>query len=141
MNAVTVTKSIRLLPEEAQEVARLSEQMAASEATLMKQWIRDGLRAQKIDLALRSYMQRQIDLRGAAVMAGVSYNCFLSEVQAHNIVILPEDGFVDRMATLADMLHDDNLRSAVEQVNTQEAGGSALAVDRSRFQQNSSANV
>ena len=87
MTAVTLTKSIRLLREEALEVARLSEQMAASEATLMKQWIRDGMRAQKIDLALRSYMQRQVDLRDAAAMAGVSYNRFLREVQAHNIVL------------------------------------------------------
>lgn len=47
MNNLTVAKSIRLLPEEAEAVARLSEQMAASEATLMKQWIREGLRAQK----------------------------------------------------------------------------------------------
>jgi hypothetical protein len=78
MTAVTLTKSIRLLREEALEVARLSEQMAASEATLMKQWIRDGMRAQKIDLALRSYMQRQVDLRGAAAMAGVSYNRFFA---------------------------------------------------------------
>lgn len=131
MNAVTVTKSVRLLPEEAQEVARLSEQMAASEATLMKQWIRDGLRAQKIDLALRSYMQRQADLRSAAAMAGVSYNRFLREVQAHNIVILAEDGFLDRMALLADVLNDSSLQAAVEQASAQEDGRSASAVDQS----------
>lgn len=131
MNAVTVTKSIRLLPEEAQEVARLSEQMAASEATLMKQWIRDGLRAQKIDLALRSYMQRQVDLRSAAVMAGVSYNRFLREVQAHNIVVLAEEGFLDRMAVLADVLNDGSLRIAVEKASAQKAERSVSAVDQS----------
>ncbi len=131
MNAVTVTKSIRLLPEEAQEVARLSEQMAASEATLMKQWIRDGLRAQKIDLALRSYMQRQVDLRSAAAMAGVSYNRFLREVQAHNIVVLPEVGFLDRMAFLADGLNDSSVRIAVEKASAQEAERSVSAVDPS----------
>jgi hypothetical protein len=130
MNAVTVTKSIRLLPEEAQEVARLSEQLAASEATLMKQWIRDGLRAQKIDLALRSYMQRQTDLRSAATLAGVSYNRFLSEVQMHNIVILPEEGFLDRLALLADVLNDSSLQAAVERANAQETGSPASAVDR-----------
>jgi hypothetical protein len=63
-----------LLPEEAQEVARISEQMAVSEAALMKQWIREGLRAQKIDLAIHRYMQRAVDLRSGAALAGVSYN-------------------------------------------------------------------
>jgi hypothetical protein len=131
MKTVTVTKSIRLLPEEAQEVARLSEQMVASEATLMKQWIRDGLRAQKIDLALRSYMQRQVDLRNAAAMAGVSYNRFLREVQAHNILVLAEDGFLDRMAVLADVVNDDSLRIAVEKAGAQETARSIAAVDQS----------
>ena len=131
MTAVTLTKSIRLLREEALEVARLSEQMAASEATLMKQWIRDGMRAQKIDLALRSYMQRQVDLRGAAAMAGVSYNRFLREVQAHNIVILAEDSFLDRMVALADTVNDDSLRIAVEKAIMQEAERSTSKVDQS----------
>jgi len=122
MNAVTVTKSIRLLPEEAQEVAQLSEQLAASEATLMKQWIREGLRAQKIDLALRSYMQRQVDLRSAAAMAGVSYNRFLREVQARNIVVLADEGFLDRLALLAEVLNDSRLQATVEKVTGQEGG-------------------
>ena len=34
---------------------------------------------------------------------------FLREVQAHNIVILAEDGFLDRMAALADTVNDDSL--------------------------------
>jgi hypothetical protein len=131
MKVATVTRSIRLLPEEAQEVARLSQQMAATEAALMRQWVREGLRAQKMDLALRSYMQRKADLRGAAAMAGVSYNRFLREVQAHNIVVLAEEGFLDRMAFLADVLNDSSLRAAVEQASVQEGGGSVPAVDRS----------
>jgi hypothetical protein len=96
----------------------------------MKQWIRDGLRAQKIDLAIRSYMQRQADLRSAAAMAGVSYNRFLREVQAHNIVVLAEDGFLDRMAFLADAMNDSSLRAAVEQATAQEDGRSASVTDQ-----------
>lgn len=59
----------------------------------MKQWIREGMRARKIELAIQAYMQRKTDLQGGAAMAGVPYNRFLREVQAHNIVIL-EDGQV-----------------------------------------------
>jgi predicted HTH domain antitoxin len=114
MSAATVTKSIRLLPEEAQEVARISEQMAVSEAALMKQWIREGLRAQKIDLAIHHYMQREVDLRSGAALAGVSYNRFLREVQARNVVVLAEGGFLDRVAHLASLLDDDVLGAAVQ---------------------------
>jgi len=88
----------------------------------MKQWIREGLRAQKIDLALRRYMRRQVDLRSAAAMAGVSYNRFLGEVQARNIVVLAEEGFLDRVAVLAEVLNDSSLRAAVEKISGQEGG-------------------
>jgi predicted HTH domain antitoxin len=121
MNAATVTKSIRMSHEESQELTRLSVQMAASEAVLMRQWIREGLRTQKIELAIRRYMQREVDLRSGAALAGVSYNRFLREVQARNIVILEEDGFLDRLAFLAGALGDDTLRAAVERVIAQPA--------------------
>ena len=93
MNAATVTKSIRMSHEESQELTRLSAQMAASETALLRQWIREGLRTQKIELAIRRYMQREVDLRSGAALAGVSYNRFLREVQARNVVVLEEDGF------------------------------------------------
>lgn len=107
--------------EESQELTRLSMQMAASEAALMRQWIREGLRVQKIELAIRRYMQREVDLRSGAALAGVSYNRFLHEVQARNVVILEEDGFLDRLAFLAGALGDDTLRAAVERAIAQPA--------------------
>ena len=69
MNAATVTKSIRISAAESQELTRLSTQLAASETALLRQWIREGLRAQKIELALRRYMRREIDLRTGAALA------------------------------------------------------------------------
>jgi len=121
MNVATVTKSIRMSREESQELTRLSAQMAASEAALMRQWIREGLRTQKIELAIRRYMQREVDLRNGAALAGVSYNRFLREVQTRNVVILEEDGFLDRLAFLAGALGDDTLRAAVERAIAQPA--------------------
>lgn len=72
MNAATVTKSIRISAAESQELTRLCAQLAASETALLHQWIREGLRTQKIELALRRYMRREIDLRTGAALAGVS---------------------------------------------------------------------
>lgn len=121
MTVTNVTKSIRLSREESQELTRISAQMAASETALLRQWIRDGLREQKIELAIRRYMQREVDLRGGAILAGLSYNRFLREVQARNIVILEEAGFLDRLAFLAEAMGDDPLRAAVERALAQSA--------------------
>lgn len=113
MSKITTTKSVRLSPLEASELAQLSKQVAATEAALMKKWIRQGIQHEKLDLAIRAYMERKTDLRGGAVMAGVSYNHFLREIQARNVIILEEQGFLDRLHSLADAFNDENLRAAV----------------------------
>ncbi|HEX6386960.1 MAG TPA: hypothetical protein VF177_20040 [Anaerolineae bacterium] len=61
-------------------------------------------------------MQRKTDLRGGADMADVSYNKFLQEVQARNIVILDDDRFLDRLVSLAEAFDDEELQSAVKKV-------------------------
>lgn len=105
----------------ARELAQLSQQTAATEAALMKQWIREGMRAKKIELAIQAYMQRRLDLRGAAAISGVSYNRFLREVQARNIVVLEDDGFLERLAFLAATFDDVDLRSAIKLVTSVKA--------------------
>lgn len=101
MSTPTVTKSIRLTPEESDELTRLAERTASTEAALMKKWVREGMEAQKLEFAIQAYMRRKTDLRGGAAMAGVPYNRFLREVQARNIVILENDRFLDRLTFLA----------------------------------------
>jgi predicted HTH domain antitoxin len=116
MSKTTVTKSVRLTTTESEELAQLSEKTAITEAALMKKWILEGIRAQKLELAINSYMQRKTDLRGGAAMAEVSYNSFFQEVQARNIVILDEDRFQDRVAYLAEAFDDEALQSAVKKL-------------------------
>ena len=114
MNTATVSKTIRMSHEEWEELTRLSTETAASEAALLRQWIREGLRTQKIELAIRRYMQRAVDLRGGAILAGVSYNRFLHELQVRNVVVLEDDGFLERLAFLAGVLGDGPLQTAAE---------------------------
>lgn len=111
--STTITKSVRLSSEESKALAELSQKTAVTEAMLMKQWIRDGILAKKIELAIQAYMDRKTDLRSAAEMAGVSYNRFMREVQARNIVILEDEGFSERLAYLADAFSDEALQEAV----------------------------
>jgi predicted DNA-binding protein len=121
MSTSTVTKSIRLTPEESDELTRLAQQTASTEAALMKKWVLKGMEAQKLEFAIQAYMQRKTDLRGGAAMAGVPYNRFLREVQARNIVILENDRFLDRLAFLAKAFDSKTLRQAIERVEAETA--------------------
>ena len=121
MTSANVTKSVRLRTEESEELARLSQATLVSESALMKQWIQEGIQAKKLDLAMQAYMDRKTDLRGGAIMAGVSYNRFMREVQFRNIVILENDDFVDQLAFLAETFDSRELRVAVSQVRAMES--------------------
>lgn len=110
MTQTTITKSIRLTQDESAELARLSQETAITEAALMRKWVQGGMRAQKLDTAIQAYMQRRVDLRGGAALADVSYNLFLQEVQARNIVVLDDEGFLDRLGYLADVFADQSLQ-------------------------------
>lgn len=115
-----VTKSVRFLPEESEELAKLSQTSAVSESALMKQWILDGMRAKKLEFAIQAYMERKTDLRGGAAMAGIPYNRFLREVQARNIVILENEEFLDELAFLADAFDSPSLQAALNRARSAE---------------------
>jgi hypothetical protein len=116
MSVSTVSKSIRLTRAEAEELTEVASRAAASESALMKKWILEGIQSQKLERAIRAYMERETDLRGGAAMAGVSFNHFLREVQKRHIIILEDDHFLDRLTELADAFDSEPLRQAIERV-------------------------
>lgn len=117
MSKSTITKSVRLSPEESEAVAQLSAHTAVTEATLMRKWIQQGIEAQKMELAVQAYMQRQCDVRGGAAMAGAAYNRFLQELQTRHIIILDDDDrFQERLTFLADTFSDELLQRALERL-------------------------
>lgn len=116
MSVSTVTKSIRFTRAEAEVLNKVAQQSAMNESALMKKWILEGIQIQKLERAVRAYMERETDLRGGAAMAGVSYNRFLHELQKRNIVVLEDDYFLDRLMELADAFDNEALRQAVDRV-------------------------
>lgn len=96
-----------------------------SEAALMKKWVLAGIRLQHIELALQAYMARKTDIRSGAVLAGITYQEFLHEVQTRNIVVLENDQFLDELDFLANAFADSTLRDAVQKVRLDEAELSA----------------
>ena len=122
MSVIMITKSVRLTPDEAQELARAAQQTAATESALMKKLILEGLQAQKLDRAIQSYMRREVDLRGGAALAGVSYNRFLRQVQARHIVILEDQTFLERLYDLAETFENLELQEAIREVEASSLG-------------------
>lgn len=70
----------------------------------------------KLDLAIQAYMERKTDLRGGASIAGISFNRFLREIQARNIIVLENEDFLDELAFLAETFDSQSLRAAVARV-------------------------
>lgn len=122
MSVMMITKSVRLTPDEAQELARAAQQTAATESALMKKLILEGLQAQKLDRAIQAYMRREVDLRGGAALAGVSYNRFLRQVQARHIVILEDQTFLERLYDLAETFENLELQEAIREVEASSLG-------------------
>jgi hypothetical protein len=84
-----------------------------TESSLLKKWVLAGIQAQKLEIAVRQYMERKTDLRGGAALAGVAYNRFLQELEARNVVVLEDDRFLERLAGLAELFTDEVLQDAV----------------------------
>ncbi len=122
MSVMMITKSVRLTSDEAQELARAAQQTAATESALMKKLILEGLQAQKLDRAVQAYMRREVDLRGGAALAGVSYNRFLRQVQARHIVILEDQTFLERLYDLAETFENLELQEAIREVEASSLG-------------------
>jgi hypothetical protein len=115
----TITKSIRLSREESNEIASLSSKYAISEAALMKKWVLDGVRAQKLELAIQAYTQRKTDLRGGAAIADIPYQEFLHEIQTRHVIVLENDQFLDELQFLANAFNNEDLREAIQQVRAE----------------------
>ena len=85
-----VTKSIRLTPEEAKELAGLVEGTAYAEAALMRQWVLSGMRQFRIHEAIRAYQEGQVDLRQAAERALLPMAVFLDELARLKVAVLED---------------------------------------------------
>ena len=83
-----VTKSIRLTPDEAEELAGLVEETAYAEAALMRQWVLSGMQQFRVSEAIRSYQEGQVDLYLAAEKAHLPIAVLLEEMAARKVAVL-----------------------------------------------------
>jgi hypothetical protein len=89
-HAKRVTKSIRLTPEEADELGRLVEGTAYAEAALLRQWVLAGMQQFRVTEAIRAYQEGHVDLRAAAERARLPVAVLLEELAARKVAVLED---------------------------------------------------
>jgi hypothetical protein len=85
-----VTKSIRLTPAEAADLAQLVAGTAYAEAALLRQWVLTGMQHFRVAEAIRAYQDGAVDLRQAATRAQLPVAVFLEELAARKVAVLEE---------------------------------------------------
>jgi hypothetical protein len=88
--AKRVTKSIRLIEEEATELAQLVTGTAYAEAALLRQWVLTGMQQFRVAEAIRAYQEGQVDLGRAAERAQLPVAIFLEELAARRVAVLED---------------------------------------------------
>ena len=86
--AKRVTKSIRMTPEEAADLAQLVAGTAYAEAALLRHWVLAGMQQFRIAEAIRAYQEGQMDVRQAATRAHLPVAVFLEELAARKVSLL-----------------------------------------------------
>lgn len=98
-----ITKSIRLNPTEDALLKALSEHEGVSESTLLKQYVRAGMQAARLEQAIEAYQRGEADLSGAAAFADISVYHMLTELKQRDIAPPVEsEKFVAGLQTLVD---------------------------------------
>ncbi|SRR6266568_724484 len=86
--AKRVTKSIRLTPAEAADLAQLVAGTAYAEAALLRQWVLAGMQQFRVTEAIRAYQEGHLDVRHAAERAQLPVAVFLEELAARKVALL-----------------------------------------------------
>lgn len=86
MAKATVTKSIRLTPDEAREAGRLATLLGSpSESALLKEALQRGIMQMKLEAAVMRYTLRDLSVGEVAEMFGVPVALLLQELARRRI--------------------------------------------------------
>ena len=101
-SSTVITKSVRLAPEESENLKRISKTEGVSEAALMRRLILEGLARLRLEEAIQAYANGEVDLSAAARHAGVSVYKMLTELQRRDVAPpVAREKFLDGLETLA----------------------------------------
>jgi hypothetical protein len=114
-----ITKSIRLTPEEAADLAQLVAGTAYAEAALLRQWVLTGMQQFRVTEAIRAYQDGALDVAQAAAQARLPVAVFLDELAARRVALLEQpDAFGPGLAALRAVFGTAPGVAALEMVKT-----------------------
>ncbi|HEX5415942.1 MAG TPA: hypothetical protein VFZ25_09775 [Chloroflexota bacterium] len=99
----TITKSVRLTPEESALVAEVSQREHLPEGALIRKLILDGLSRYRLDEAITEYATGVLNLGEAAGAAGVSVQRMLAELDRRGFEAVTPAHFRASLNNLVDL--------------------------------------
>ena len=107
ISAKRVTRSIRLTPEEADDLAQLVAGTAYAEAALLRQWVLADMQQFRVTEAIRAYQEGHLDRQHAAQQAHLPVAVLLEEMATRQVAVLEQpETFGPGLAALREAFGD-----------------------------------
>ncbi len=116
MTTQSITKTIRLSPEEGAVLEQMSREEHLPETTLLKKLVLAGLARRRLEWACAAYARGEVDIHGAANYAGLSVYEMLDELKQRDIEIVSPEQFLDGLEDLADLFDMPELREVADEL-------------------------
>lgn len=84
---MTKTVSTRLPDDVVEALDELGDRSGQSRSEVMREVVRKGLRAERLERALDAYRAGEVSLGKAAEMAGLPIAIFLQEMKRHGVLL------------------------------------------------------
>lgn len=110
MATQSVTKTIRLSPEEGAALEQMSREEHLPETTLLKKLVLEGLARRRLEWACAAYARGEVDIGGAARYADISVYEMIDELRQRDIEMVSPEQFLDGLEDLADLFDMPELR-------------------------------
>jgi len=118
MAAQSVTKTIRLSPEEGAALEQMSREEHLPETTLLKKLVLEGLARRRLEWACAAYTRGEVDIGGAAHYADISVYEMIDELKRRDIEMVSPEQFLDGLEDLADLFDMPELRKVAGELRT-----------------------
>ncbi|HID65350.1 MAG TPA: hypothetical protein EYP49_21745 [Anaerolineae bacterium] len=99
----SVTKTIRLSPEEGAALEQMSREEHLPETTLPKKLVLEGLARRRLEWACAAYVRGEVDIGGAARYADLSVYEMIDELKRRDIEMVSPKQFLNGLEDLADL--------------------------------------
>jgi hypothetical protein len=107
ISAKRVSRSIRLTPEEADDLAQFVTGTTYAEAALLRQWVLAGMQQFRVTEAIRAYQEGHLDLQHAAQQAHLPVAVLLEEMATRQVAVLEQpETFGPGLAALREAFGD-----------------------------------